>query len=142
MPVEVAFTNVCPPVHEFALVRLSEATTAPTFGEMVRVPSALVTDETPVTTHVPLYERQPVDRLSPPPKELVAVPVVLIPFVLERPRVEIPPAKVEVAVEVEVTLPVVRDPVVTFEKMPETERSIEAKSEVEVAFVVVAFPNV
>lgn len=46
-----------------------------------------------------------------------------------------PPAKVEVAVEVEVMLPVVREPVVMFEKIPEIERKIEAKRLVEVALV-------
>ena len=182
VPVEVALvaerlTKVCVPVQELALVRLSEATTAPTFGEIVRVPSAFVTLETPVTKHVPLYERQPVARLRPPPKEEVAVPVVLMPFVDERPKVEIPPTKVEVAlvvatttpncprtastaaawrvlfdesppanvevaVEVDVSEPVVREPVVTFEKIAETERKILAKREVEVAFVVLELAKV
>ena len=152
VPVEVAlvalrFVKVCVPVQEFAFVRLSEATTAPTFGEIVSVPSALVTLETPVTRHVPLYARQPVARLSPPPKDEVAEPVVLMPLVLERPSVLMPPAKVEVAVEVDVTEPVVREPVVTepevrVEKTPEIDLKMFAKSEVLVAFVVVAFPNV
>ena len=103
-------TKVCVPVQEFALVRLSEATTAPTFGEMVSVPSAFVTDETPVVRQVPLYERQPVAKLSPPPKDEVAVPVVLMPFVDERPRVLTPPANVEVAVDVEASEPAVSLP--------------------------------
>jgi hypothetical protein len=48
--------KVCPPVHELAWVRLREAITAPVVGEMVSVPSALVTEETPVTKQVPLSE--------------------------------------------------------------------------------------
>ena len=54
----------------------------------------------------------------------------------------IPPANVEVADEVDVILPVVSEPVVRLEKIPEMERKMLAKSEVEVAFVVVAFPKV
>ena len=47
-----------------------------------------------------------------------------------------PPAKVEVAVEVEVIEPVVSDPVVRVEKMPEIPRMIVVKKLVEVALVV------
>ena len=53
-----------------------------------------------------------------------------------------PPANVEVAVEVEVIEPVVRDPVVTLEKILEMERKILAKNEVVVALVPVAFTKV
>ena len=48
-----------------------------------------------------------------------------------------PPAKVEVAEEVEVIEPVVREPVESEEKTPETERRRVEKREVVVAFVVV-----
>jgi hypothetical protein len=137
----------------------------------------LVTDETPVTKQVPLYARQPVAKLSPPPKEEVAEPVVVRPFVEERPRVVMPPANVEVAVEVEVIEPncprpmsavdawrvvaderppanvlvavevEVSDPVVILpevseEKVAVIERRMVAKSEVEVALVVVELANV
>src|SRR3989344_3501910 len=49
-----------------------------------------------------------------------------------------PPAKVEVAVDVEVREPVVNAPAVRLEKMAEVARKIFAKSEVVVALVVVA----
>src|SRR3989344_3996592 len=62
--------------------------------------------------------------------------VVLIRVVL------IPPANVEVAVEVEVIEPVVNAPVVRSEKMPEVDLKIEAKRLVVVAFVPVALVNV
>ena len=52
-------------VQVLALPRLSEATTAPVVGLMVKVPSELVTDETPVTKHEPFLEKQPSVRLKP-----------------------------------------------------------------------------
>ena len=58
--VEVPLFTKPPPVYVWRAVqvlafpRLSEATTAPVVGEMVRVPSELETDETPVATHEPL----------------------------------------------------------------------------------------
>ena len=57
------------------------------------------------------------------------------PFVEARPAALTPPAKVEVAVEVEVIEPVVSIPVVSDEKMEETLRKMFAKSEVVVALV-------
>ena len=54
----------------------------------------------------------------------------------------IPPATVEVADEVDVILPVVSEPGVRVEKIPEMERKMLAKSEVEVAFVVVELAKV
>ena len=142
VPVEVAlvaerFVKVCVPVHEFALVRLSEAITAPTFGEMVRVPSEFVTLETPVTKQVPLYARHPVARLRPPPKDEVAEPVVLMPFVEERPKVEMPPANVEVAVEVAVSEPTVSRPIVELETSSLTKATGEEVAEYVVPEIVV-----
>ena len=54
----------------------------------------------------------------------------------------IPPANVDVAVEVLVIEPVVSVPVVMLEKMEETERKMFTKKVVEVAFVPVAFIKV
>ncbi len=45
--------------------RLSEATTAPVVGLMVRVPSAFVTEETPVEIQVLFRAKQPAVRLMP-----------------------------------------------------------------------------
>src|SRR3989344_5372352 len=69
-------------------------------------------------------------------------PVIVTPFDETRPAALTPPVKVEVAVEVEVIEPVVREPMealppVIVERIPEVKRPRVAKSEVVVAFVVV-----
>ena len=51
--VEVDRLKVWPPVQVLALARFKEATTLPVVGEMVKVPSELETDPTPVTRQVP-----------------------------------------------------------------------------------------
>jgi hypothetical protein len=57
--VEVALVEVKPALNVWRAVqvlawpRLSEATTPPVVGEMVSVPSALVTEETPEVMQVP-----------------------------------------------------------------------------------------
>ena len=55
---------------------------------------------------------------------------------------ETPPANVLVAVDVEVMVPVVREPVVTLEKMEDAARKMLANNEVEVALVPVALVKV
>ena len=64
--------------------------------------------------------------------------VVLVAKILEVPMIgdSRPPEYVLVAEEVEVMKPAVRDPEVMFAKTEETERKIEEKKEVEVAFVI------
>ena len=56
--VDDARLNCCRPDHVFAFERLSEATTAPEVGEMVRVESTFDTEETDpaVERHVPPIE--------------------------------------------------------------------------------------
>ena len=49
----------------FAFERLREAITAPVVGEMVRVLSEFVTEETPVVRQVPLTAKQPPARFTP-----------------------------------------------------------------------------
>ena len=46
--------KVCKAVQVLALPRLREATTDPVVGDMVRVPSELETEDTPVTRQVPV----------------------------------------------------------------------------------------
>lgn len=76
VPVLVALTKVWPPVQELALARLREAMTAPVVGEIVRVPSALETEETPVTRQLPSVPRkQPPANWMPFANVEVAVPV-------------------------------------------------------------------
>ena len=63
--VEVEFATkraaliVCWAVQVLALPRFKEATTAPVVGEMVKVPSELETDETPVGMQTPSMAKQP-----------------------------------------------------------------------------------
>ena len=66
-------------VHEFALARLSEATTAPVVGEIVNVPSAFETDVTaPLPRQLPLIEKQPPAISMPRANvEVADVPVTL-----------------------------------------------------------------
>ena len=83
--------------------------------------------------------------LSPPEKVEVAVEVAVIvpncplPPSMKEPEKpsdeETPPANVDVAVEVDVMEPVVRRPVVMFEKILDTERKMFVNKEVDVAFV-------
>ena len=115
--VVVAFKNVCPPVHVFTFVRLSEATTAPDAGEMVSVPSTFDTDVTaPEPAQLPSGSwKHPPESRIPLAKVEVAVPVWLMAATL------IPPAKVEVALEVAVRTPVVRLPMVVEEKLARVE---------------------
>jgi len=119
--------------HVFAFERLSDAMTAPLVGEIVRVPSAFDTEVTaPEPAQLPSGSwKHPPARRIPFAKVEVAVPVWL------SAATSIPPANVEVAVEVDVIVPNVPDPEVSDEKIPDGERKIEAKSEVVVALVVV-----
>ena len=57
--------KVCNAVQVLALPRFNEAITAPVVGEIVKVLSVLVTDETPVVKHEPFLEKQPSVRLKP-----------------------------------------------------------------------------
>ena len=88
-------------VHVLALPKLSEATTAPAVGAMVRVPSALETEETP-PTQVPPMAKQPALTLIPCEKVEVAVVERLIAVVVS-PR----ESKVPGELEAIPTLPVV-----------------------------------
>jgi len=51
--------------HVFALARFSDPITPPVVGLNVKVPSALVTLETPVVRHVPLIAKHPVAYVDP-----------------------------------------------------------------------------
>ena len=80
-----------------ALPRLRPATTAPLFGEIVRVLLALaVTEETALppcpVTHTPLTAKHPLVIFTPLPKVEEAVKPVRFKYVADT-----PPAKVEVA---------------------------------------------
>ncbi len=63
--VEEAILNVWRASHLFALFKLREATMSPVVGEMVKVPSVLATEATPVLAHVPLTAKHPSERLMP-----------------------------------------------------------------------------
>ena len=76
--VEVERLKVCPPVQVLALARLREAITLPVVGEMVRVPSELETEPTPVVRQDPLIAKQPVVALMPLAKVDVPVPPTLM----------------------------------------------------------------
>ena len=84
--------KVCLPVQVLALPRFKEATTPPVFGEMVSVPSALVTEDTPVVRHVPFTAKHPDVALIPLENVEVAPPFtssfksVVLPVVLLRVR--------------------------------------------------------
>ena len=97
---EVAFEeNCCKADQVLAWERFKEETTAPVVGEMVRVPSELLTEEMepppPPLTHTPLMEKQPAERSIPLEKvDEASVPVMF------RYGVWIPPEKVEVPVPV------------------------------------------
>ena len=68
--------KICRPVHVFTFARLRDATTAPVVGEIVRVPSALDTEDTappPPPTQTPFTAKQPLVRLKPTFEEEVAV---------------------------------------------------------------------
>jgi len=85
------------------------------------------------------------ERPAPVKSLMVSPPIVMAPAEttnppeVERPAVARPPAKVEVAVEVEVMEPVVSWPIDEEAKKELTKRPMVANSEVEVALVVVAF---
>lgn len=75
---DVERLKVCPPVQVLMFPRLSEATTAPVVGEIVRVPSEFETEPIPVTRQVPLMAKHPVLALIPLAKVDVPVPPTLI----------------------------------------------------------------
>jgi len=90
---------------------------------------------------------QPPVSLIPPANVDVEFPVIVIPFVEERPSTSMPPVNVEVAVEVDVICPVVKEPIdaeplVSDEKTPDTKRPMVEKNEVVVALVIETFVNV
>ena len=100
--VEVALLASIPPVRVWsavqvlALVRLREATTAPVVGEMVRVPSELVTEVTVAPDpemQAPFTAKQPLAMFNPFPKVEVAVVEVML-----RRFAANPPVNVEVEV--------------------------------------------
>ena|SRR3989338_3168398 len=76
--VEVDRLKVCPPVQVLALARFKEATTLPVVGEIVRVPSELETEPTPVVRQVPFMAKHPVVALMPLAKVEVPVPPTLM----------------------------------------------------------------
>src|SRR3989338_4431793 len=76
--VEVERLKVCPPVQVLAFPRLREAITAPVVGEMVRVPSELETEPTPVVRQDPLIAKHPVVALMPLANVEVPVPPTLM----------------------------------------------------------------
>ena len=76
--VEVDRLKVCPPVQVLALARLRDAMTFPVVGEIVRVPSELETEPTPVVRQEPFIAKHPVVALMPLAKVEVPVPPTLI----------------------------------------------------------------
>jgi hypothetical protein len=137
-----------PLIVDEAEVTLSALVWIPPVNE--EVAAEVLVSEPPVMV-TPWVEESPAVEI-PPANVEVAVVVATITPNCPRPmsavdawRVvfeAIPPAKVEVAVEVEVIEPVVKTPVVRLEKMPEMERKMFAKSEVEVALVVLELAKV
>ena len=76
--VEVDRLKVCPPVQVLALARLRDAMTFPVVGEIVRVPSELETEPTPVVRQEPFIAKHPVVALMPLAKVEVPVPPTLM----------------------------------------------------------------
>jgi len=134
--VAVALVNVCPPVQVLAFARLSEATASPDVGEMVSVPSEfdieVTVPEAPASephctfpfasvssTEAPLQLRS-VEMVTP--CESTRRPASVEVAEVSKARVAIPPANVEVAVEVAVMTPVVREPIEVEERVESTAR--------------------
>ncbi len=103
------------------LFKLREATTSPVVGEMVKVPSELATEATPVLAHVPLIAKHPEVKFTPLAKVEEAELEVALKMLAW-----IPPAKVEVAVVVALSWPTVSKEEVAISVVPRLSLTITA----------------